>query len=453
MSEEQTNDLDTVDVETVDPEVVAAFEALEATTPEGHLDDFESRLLARLEEETMSEMTNQTAADDIVAAGAGAAMAEAAHEPDDIDAELHDIRVLAESTKKRISKRMEAQPDPDELLPSTSSPALSIVSLPEPKKGRARGDAAPASAAANDDDAGLPAWIYAAISAVAAAAIVFFILRGHKPGTTEQVATLDTPQGAEYAPSDRQQAAASGPGTAIPGNNADSTTSAAGAADSAGEGAIGAGATDNGAAESDAERAADNDAEQNDKDQADTSARSGRRTAGATRSSAGTARTSRSGADKQSKAAGSQADTDQQTETTTDTAKKDTKKDKKPDALEDLLSEASGGAAGPGDTTGGGANPAETKPTRTRLDSSDIKKAMAPVVPKAQACYNQFQVPGMVTVSFSVEPSGKIASSRATGKFKGTDTGNCVANAVKSATLPAYNGAPMTFQYPFLLTQ
>jgi hypothetical protein len=425
----------------LDAEILAAFQALEAAAPEGYLDTFEARLLARLEEDDMSETSNESTAgaDERVAAAIGGEPSGGSD-----DAELHDIRALARSTKLRISQRMAAQVDAEETLRSASSLALRTISLPEPGKDYqtfATGEKPAAAATAHEEDAGLPAWIYAAISAVAAAAIVFFLLRGQKSDEPIQVASNEPSTALEAENLAPGGHGFGGPGTAPDG--VDGAGTGAGAPDTADkdEGAAGPGAqADEGSNLSSAES---------------------NRVAVATRSGDTTPNPARrAGAgDAVQKSSGGATSADTQDEASAEkTAAK--KPEKKSDALEDLLAEASGGAAGTGAAGGaaGGAqetSPAESKPTRTRLDSGDIKKAMTPVGPKAQACYDQTQLSGMVTVriEFRVEPSGTITSAAAKGEFKGTPTGECVASAVKSATLPAYDGAPMTFTYPILLTQ
>jgi len=94
----------------------------------------------------------------------------------------------------------------------------------------------------------------------------------------------------------------------------------------------------------------------------------------------------------------------------------------------------------------------DKKPTRTEVSRSDVKSAMGAITAKAKGCYNLYEQEGTVQIRFTVEPSGKISKAGAVGKFKGSDTGKCVATAVQGATFPAFDGAPTTFTYPFLLS-
>lgn len=450
----------------LDADIVAAFEALDATAPEGDLDEIEERLLARLEEEDMSEIANETttAAKDSTSAALGNARELQGSD----DPELRDIKVLAESTKQRISQRMAAQVDAEEALLSASSPSLALrtISLPEPGSGtdEQTSDARPAATAAtHDEDAGLPAWIYAAISAVAAAAVVFFLLRGHK-SEQPRVAINESPAAMPAEPLDRAGSGQAEPGTAAwdsrrAGGTSGNVIDGAGAGTLAGDDSTMATAGGAQGADED-QHGADGNAKDSaaEPKRAATSARSSgtadtaSMTRSARRASATTA-DNKAGADKST--AGATLPSEDPAASANTAAKKP---EKKPDALEDLLAEASGGASGGAAGAAGAgqqAGAAENKPTRTQLGGGDIKKAMTPIGPKAQACYDETQLSGMVTVmiEFRVEPSGVVSSASAKGKFKGTPTGDCVASAVKTATLPAYDGAPMTFTYPFLLTQ
>jgi hypothetical protein len=116
--------------------------------------------------------------------------------------------------------------------------------------------------------------------------------------------------------------------------------------------------------------------------------------------------------------------------------------------LDDLLEGASGGAQR---SAGGAAAPAA--PVKRELGRGDIKDAMTGVQGAARACYDRFGVAGTVGVKLVVAPSGSVSKVQATGTFAGTPTGDCVAAAVQRAQFPAWEGAPMTVQYSFLLSE
>jgi hypothetical protein len=117
-------------------------------------------------------------------------------------------------------------------------------------------------------------------------------------------------------------------------------------------------------------------------------------------------------------------------------------------SLDDLLNDASGGAQR---GAGGAAVPAA--PVKRELGRSDIKAAMSAVQGAARACFDRYGVAGTVGVKLMVASSGSVSKVQATGGFAGTPTGDCVAAAVEGARFPAWDGAPMTVQYSFLLSE
>ncbi|MBI5481336.1 MAG: zinc-ribbon domain-containing protein [Deltaproteobacteria bacterium] len=88
---------------------------------------------------------------------------------------------------------------------------------------------------------------------------------------------------------------------------------------------------------------------------------------------------------------------------------------------------------------------------KERLEPSDIQKGMRGIKGRVQGCYDQYKVPGMVSVSVTIGSSGRVSSASVTGKFAGTPTGACVAGAVKGAKFDRFKGAALTITYPFVL--
>jgi hypothetical protein len=119
------------------------------------------------------------------------------------------------------------------------------------------------------------------------------------------------------------------------------------------------------------------------------------------------------------------------------------------DSMEDLLAAASGGAQKPTK----GTDDAPAKPEKTGLDGKDIRTGMGAVSGKAQGCYDKHGVAGHVKVKAVVDPSGKVTKVDATGEVAGTPTGSCVADVARSASFPAWSGAPMTITYGFTLQE
>lgn len=97
----------------------------------------------------------------------------------------------------------------------------------------------------------------------------------------------------------------------------------------------------------------------------------------------------------------------------------------------------------------------ETKPTldKKELTRDDIASVMKSRTGSAQACLGKTGVSGTVGVKLSVAPSGKVTKATATGPLAGTPTGDCVVNAVNSATFPAWDGRPTTVIYSYLLSE
>lgn len=91
-------------------------------------------------------------------------------------------------------------------------------------------------------------------------------------------------------------------------------------------------------------------------------------------------------------------------------------------------------------------------PTKKGLERGDIAKAMKKISPAAKACYAVEEFSGMVSVKYSVDPDGKVSGVEATGAHKSSKTGACVANAVKGASFPAFDGPVASFSFPILLS-
>ena len=86
------------------------------------------------------------------------------------------------------------------------------------------------------------------------------------------------------------------------------------------------------------------------------------------------------------------------------------------------------------------------------LTRSDVKDGMSGIKARVQVCYDKFKQSGIVTIKVRIEPDGSVSSAEAVdSKFRATDTGTCVADAVRKATFRKFSGAPMTLNYPFSL--
>jgi hypothetical protein len=88
---------------------------------------------------------------------------------------------------------------------------------------------------------------------------------------------------------------------------------------------------------------------------------------------------------------------------------------------------------------------------KKKLTGDDFKAGMAAITPAAKNCYKGTQ--GTATVKLVIAPTGKISKVTVGGQFAGTPEGECVANAVKGASFPAWDGGPESFSYPILLSE
>jgi hypothetical protein len=103
--------------------------------------------------------------------------------------------------------------------------------------------------------------------------------------------------------------------------------------------------------------------------------------------------------------------------------------------------------------------PSEKKTTATadpslprELTMNQIRGGMRKITGAVQACYDKFGVEGQVVVKVTISPKGAVSEAEIRGKFRGTDTGNCVAAAVKRARFTPFSGPPMAgISYPFML--
>ncbi|MCG8421894.1 MAG: hypothetical protein MJE77_28570 [Proteobacteria bacterium] len=207
------------DPQDVDDEIRTAFAALDAALPRDRGDDFQDRLdnrLAAIDREA-AEQTGDAGPSSTAPPHTprpGDAVGESAqieqvlsreknalatvsgpfgHRDEGEQSDLHDIRALAKSAKMRISQERTAQTSAEELLWAPPSATLPAVALPKPNPSSVRTSSDHAErnredpAGAEEDGAGLPAWLYAAVAAVAAVAVLLFVVRGGASGTQRSV--------------------------------------------------------------------------------------------------------------------------------------------------------------------------------------------------------------------------------------------------------------------------
>jgi hypothetical protein len=411
-----------------DRDIQDAFLALDGTIPDGHLDDFSSRVLARLDEPEAGAMDSRELARGSGVSRPDEAAIGAAAAPDkplaDENSGLHEIKALASTTRRRISQKITSESEAEEsLLVGATSGSFRAAAAARPDPVREKpADVRPIARAASEVDrrsapsraSSAPFWVLGGVATAAAVAAVAVFVFGvgrtakeaDKAAASDVVARAESPaadQGAVTGTPADVRFAEPPPPAAQPAAGALAPAESAPAADekvmAEGDGAGRAGA----------------------------SARPDQHVA---TSKSEPARELRKGYKETAKKAAPGGKSDG--------------KD-----LNDVLNDVTGGVQAPAKQE----EAAPKKPSKKELDRGDVARAMGAVRSSVMRCRDKEQFEGTVTVKFHVAPSGEVTAAEATGSKAGTPTGNCVAAAVKKAKFPAFDGAPTSFTYPFLLAE
>ncbi|MBL8626904.1 MAG: hypothetical protein JNK64_36790 [Myxococcales bacterium] len=455
----------------LDQRLRAATSALAALAPAGRVDGLEAKVLAELADldargATAASQEYPMTSDTDPKPGSTTVTPPAATPRTD-DSGLHDIRSLAQDTKKRISRRITSQHDVDDRMLSSSTGSLRAIALPEPAMlvalpeapatiddVKAAMDANPALAAAAASIPKAPRkrtglWMGTGAVAVAAAAAIVVMAGGggSKKSDSAQVASAGSAKALAAAPAEAEAAklaADPGPGSAAaapsvapmpPPSATAPVTGAGGMAQATGDAAATPPASADkgevkapprGGAPAPGGGSASGSGKDPKPGAGSGSAKAGDKPAGGAATGGGKAGGGAAG--------GGGAPTGEK-------------------SIEDLLNDASGGSSKPKDSGGGGGAAEPTGPVKTALEPKEIKAGMSAVAGAAQACYGSHGVAGHVKVKAVVAPSGSVTKVDATGEFAGTPTGSCVAAAVKGASFPSWTGAPMTVTYSFTLQE
>ena len=460
-----------------DQEVLDAYRALDRTIPDGYFDEFSSRVLARLDggvpdlaQERTSMQHDETEGRDLArgsgvsrsdeAALAAAAGTEAVPTAQrDEHSGLHEIKALASTTRRRMSQRHTSQQEAeDSMLVGASSGSFRAVALPDPNREvkpaapapapladaptprRARASAAPPVPAPHhaveadrrptpSRPSAAPFWMLGGVATLAAAAavavFVFGVGRGEDAKSEADSTTVAALEAAEQAGAPGGGAEPPAPPAAAPATAPVVAALEGGAAGEAAETEPAEEAADEGRAFAEPSRRAGSDK-------------------GSARAAAGVlGKASAERSDEAAKKpAAKQADSSSKDKKSTKSAPAGSGDGKD---LEDVLNEVTGGVEAPAEV-----EKEEKRPTKTELDRRDVTAAMSGVRSAVMKCRDLEKFEGTVTVKFVVEPSGKVSSATSTRKGP---TGSCVAAAVKRARFPAFDGAPTSFTYPFLLAE
>jgi hypothetical protein len=81
------------------------------------------------------------------------------------------------------------------------------------------------------------------------------------------------------------------------------------------------------------------------------------------------------------------------------------------------------------------------------LSKVALVNGLLAVKPLVHACYEEYRVPGTAMADIVIAKSGRVSKAVVTGKFAGTPTGDCVEQAVMTATFPPSDGFLTPFPY------
>lgn len=116
--------------------------------------------------------------------------------------------------------------------------------------------------------------------------------------------------------------------------------------------------------------------------------------------------------------------------------------DGKDPSLDDLLKDAGGNDIKKTD---------KPKLEKKSLSTSDITSGMGAVGGQARACFKGTQ--GQANVRLTVTPDGHVSKVSVSGVFAGKPEAACVEAAVRSASFPAWDGGPQSFNFSYLLSE
>ena len=367
----------------------------------------------------------------------------------DEDSGLHDIRNLAQSTKQRLSnKRVGSQGPAEEDVLAQTSAGWKAVALPEPAKmvslpsidelpskaevlakekapAPAPAQAQPATAAAAPEvrapfsrpaqkkKSGARTLAFVGIGLAAAAGVTLYVAMGNKDAATKEAPAAR----AQVAVSDNAAAKPQGPApTAVPAPAAEPPPPPKEEVESAGSAVAPEGAAAVGGA-----------ADEGKPEKAVTTVHRGYVTKkGEKKEKEKVVEETKTPPPDTKKGSGSGSGNKEENEPSFDALLKqagyqEQKKDQKP------------------------------KLDKKELTGDDFKAGMSSVASRAQACYKGTQ--GTAKITVMVAPSGKVSSVTVSGQFAGKPEADCVTNAVKGASFPAWDGAPQRFTYVYLLSE
>ncbi len=447
---------DATDDARLDDRLRAAMKSLDEQVPAGYFEALPNQILPRLEVTAMQTETPGKDQNETMTAPPSSAD----------DSGLHDIRSLAETTKKRLSKKVTAQPSTEDVLASSSG-SFRGIALPEPAKmvslpalaelpsaaetkakdkaAKAVKKAAPVEAkagpAARDDDKAAVAAVVAATVAkpvAAIAAVPAFKAPGKAPANSNNTRTI----------------ALVGIGLAAAAGVVLMVSSRRGGEAAQAPQAVAQSAPPPPTARATAEAIAAPAAAPAPVEVAATGAAGGEGSAAVVVPPAGDAGPASATAHGKKPAAGKGSGKADDHTTVTATIIETPSKGEVPKApggtkgngdpsFDDLLKEA-----GVQDGTKKEAAPTLAKKS---LSTEDITHGMGALTKQAQGCYKGTQ--GQASVKLTVAPSGKVTKVTVGGVFAGTPEGQCVSSLAQGVSFPPWDGGPQTVNYSYLLSE
>ncbi len=89
--------------------------------------------------------------------------------------------------------------------------------------------------------------------------------------------------------------------------------------------------------------------------------------------------------------------------------------------------------------------PTTPPPAGNEFNTAAAKAALRNAAGAASGCPSD--KPGVASVAITFAPSGRVTSSQVSGSFAGTTTGGCIASAMRGASVPPFEGGPVSVNW------
>jgi hypothetical protein len=93
---------------------------------------------------------------------------------------------------------------------------------------------------------------------------------------------------------------------------------------------------------------------------------------------------------------------------------------------------------------------AEREERGVGLPRAKVRAVMGPLDRQVKACFRNFNLTkGTVSLSVTVDPSGRVAKAATVGRHAGSPAGGCAATAARRVSFPSFTGKPVTINYSY----